>query len=54
MFKTFIFKFMFYPQENATHYTNYILGISRNIPSNPGDVQFGNTNNRAATYYPMS
>ena len=38
---------------NETHYSNDILGISRNIPSNLVDEQFGNTDSRAAPYCAM-
>jgi hypothetical protein len=38
---------------NETHYSNGILGISKNIPSNLVDEQFGNTESRAAPYCPM-
>jgi hypothetical protein len=39
------------PQENAIHCSIDILGMSSNIPSHPVDEKFGNTNNRAATYF---
>jgi hypothetical protein len=41
---------MFHPQENATYYSNYILGIPKNSSSNPADEQFRNTDSRAAPY----
>jgi hypothetical protein len=50
MLKYFILKFLFNPQENATRKSNNITGIYRNIPPNPVDEQFGNTDNRAAPY----
>ena len=49
----FTLNFLFHPQENATHYSNDITAIPRNIPTNPVDEQFGNTNSRAAPYCAM-
>ena len=49
----FILNFLFHPQENATHYSNYILGIPRNNSSNIFDEQFGTLNSRAAPYCAM-
>ena len=53
MFKTFILKFLFHSQENASNNGNYILGISRNIPSNRVDEQFGTTKSGATPYCAM-
>lgn len=47
MFKTFVLKFLFHPQENENHYSNHILGKSSNIPSNPVDEQLATTDSRA-------
>ena len=50
MFKAFILNFLLNPQKNASHYSNDILGLSRNIASNTVDEQFGNTDSQPATY----
>jgi hypothetical protein len=49
----FILNILCHPKENANHYSNYITGIPRNIPSNPVEKQFGNNENRAAPYCPV-
>jgi hypothetical protein len=42
--------FLFHPQENATHYSIHILGISGNITFNRADEQLETADSRAAPY----
>jgi hypothetical protein len=53
MFLVFILNFVFHPQENATHQSNGIPAIPRNIPANAFDEKSGTTYRRAAPYCAM-